>query len=375
MEAHRVRRRRWLIWSCLGLVLLLASAVAIFWSDLASTALDPKIPFQTYRPPPAPDYARLSAWRLWPRLRGGPAADVFFIPPTTYDGGRDWNAPLADIRASRQFRQVMAPNYVGPFVSLGRIFAPNYRQASLYSLTTLRDDAREARQFAYGDVRMAFRHYVESGDGGRPLILVGVEQGGTLLLRLLAEEISPDPLLARRLVAAYAIGTVAQADTPPLAPCVLRHQTGCLAAWASVYDNDDEAARRLLERALIWNDRGELTNLGARPALCFNPILGGVTEAPAPARLHRGAANATGLEWGARPAFMARQVSARCRGGVLRVTHPKSAAFRVSGSWADRRKAPGFNFFYADIEADAQERLASFRATRQNSHTEPRNRP
>jgi hypothetical protein len=27
----------------------------------------------------------------------------------------------------------MAPNYVGPFVSVGRIFAPKYRQASLYN--------------------------------------------------------------------------------------------------------------------------------------------------------------------------------------------------------------------------------------------------
>lgn len=375
MVAPGVRRRRWLVWCSLGLILVLSSAVAIFWGDLASTALDPKIPFQTYRPPPAPDYTRLSAWRLWPQSGGGAGADVFFIPPTTYDGGRDWNARLTDSRASRQFRQVMAPNYVAPFVGVGRIFAPNYRQASLYSLTTLRDDAREARQFAYGDVRAAFRHYVESGDGGRPLILVGVEQGGTLLLRLLAEEVSPDPLLARRVVAAYAIGTVAQADTPPLAPCIRRAQTGCLAAWTTVYENDDEVARRLLERALIWNDRGELTNLGPRPALCFNPILGGVTEAPAPARLHRGAANATGLEWGARPAFMARQVSATCKGGVLRVTHPKSAAFRMSGSWADRRKAPGFNLFYADIEADAQERLASFVAARQTSNQDPRTAP
>ena len=39
----------------------------------------------------------------------------------------------------------MLPNYAGPFARLGRIFAPRYRQASLYTLMTLRDDAREAR--------------------------------------------------------------------------------------------------------------------------------------------------------------------------------------------------------------------------------------
>jgi hypothetical protein len=35
---------------------------------------------------------------------------------------------------------------------------------------------------------------------------------------------------------------------------------------------------------------------------------------------------------------------------------------RVTGSWADRRKAPGFNLFWADLEADAKARLAAWRA-------------
>jgi hypothetical protein len=98
-------------------------------------------------------------------------------------------------------------------------------------------------------------------------------------------------------------------------------------------------------------------NLRPRPALCFNPILGAVTDAPAPSRLHLGAANATGLEWGARPAFMARQVSAQCRNGVLSISRPKSPSLRSAGGWADRRKAAGFNLFYADEEADAKVRL------------------
>ena len=84
----------------------------------------------------------------------------------------------------------MAPNYVGPFVSIGRVFAPRYRQASLYTLMTLRDDAREARRFAYGDVAQAFRYYVAHYNQGRPFVIVGVEQGGTLATRLIAEEVA-----------------------------------------------------------------------------------------------------------------------------------------------------------------------------------------
>ena len=356
------RRTRWWLAGLLSVLIVLGVGVVAFWGDLVSTALDPKVPFQTYEPPTAPDYATSQSWYLRPADGSDLPADVFFIAPTTYDGGRNWNARLNARKANRQFQDVMAPNYVGPFVSVGRVFAPRYRQASLYSLTTLREDAREARQFAYGDVRDAFRWYVDQDNGGRPFVLVGVEQGGTLGLRLLAEEIARDPALRSRLVAAYLVDTVAPADAPPIPPCVERNQTGCLAAWARVWDGEFDAGKRLLDRALVWSLRGELENISPRPALCFNPILGSVTDRPAPARLHLGAANATGLEWGARPAFMARQVAARCEGGVLVVTRPKSDALRPTGSWADRRKVPGFNLFYADLEADAKERLAAWLA-------------
>lgn len=362
MDAPAGKRRRWLVPTLAGMTLVLAAGVVGFWGDLVSTALDPKVPFQTYQPPPAPDYATQRAWYLRPAPGATAPADIFFVAPTTYDGGRNWNARIDHPKANRQFREVMAPNYVGPFVKVGRVFAPRFRQASLYSLTTLREDAREARQFAYLDVRNAFDSYLEHDNGGRPFLIVGIEQGGTLATRLIADAVATDPAVKDRMVAAYLIDTVVLADAPPVEPCMRRGQTGCVAAWAGVYEGDFDAARRLLERALVWNDRGELVNITPRPALCFNPILGAVTNQAAPARLHLGAVNATGLEWGARPAFMARQVSARCEAGVLRVTRPKSGSFRQTGDWANRRKEPGFNLFYADVEADAKQRLAAWLA-------------
>lgn len=363
MPARPATRPRWLLLSLLAVAATLAGGLGIFWGDLVSTALDPKVPFQTYTPPPAPDYARASAWRLRPGAgdEGGPA-DVFFLGPTTYDGGRNWNARIDHPRANRQFFEVMAPNYVGPFTAVGRVFAPRYREASLYSLTTLREDAREARQFAYRDVLAAFRSFVARDGGDRPFLLVGVEQGGTLAARLLADEIETNPALKARLVAAYLIDTVVPADTPPAPPCVRRGQTGCLVAWAPVSEGDLIGAQQLLDRALVWSRQGDLENLAPRPALCVNPVLGAATDAPAPARLHLGAANATGLEPGARPAFLARQVSARCEGGLLRVSRPKSASLQPTGDWADRRKVPGFNLFWADIEADSKQRVAAWLA-------------
>jgi hypothetical protein len=363
-QENRSRPIRWLAFVVLGFVLLLGVATGVFWDDLMKTALDPKTPFQTYKPPPAPDYARASAWALLPDHPEAPAADdppadVFFISPTTFDGGHEWNAPIDDPKADRVFRRVMAPNYAGPFTDVGRVFAPRYRQASLYSLMTLSDDARAARAFAYGDVERAFRAFVDRYNRGRPIVIVAVEQGGVIAERLLAEVVAPDPEIRRRLAAAYLIETAAPADYPPIPPCRRRGEPGCLAAWLSVPEGQYQRAAILLDRTLVWGPGGELVNLAHRPALCFNPLLGTLTDAPAPARLNLGAANATGLEWGARPGFLARQVSAQCQGGVLYVSRPKSASLQRNGSWADRRRVPGFNLFYADLEADAQARVAA----------------
>ena len=362
MSEGAPRRRRWLAPGALLAMIVLAALMGVaFRGDLIRYSLDPKTPYQTYRPPPAPDYMTRQAWALMPTSAaapGDPPVDVFFIAPTTFDGGKDWNARFDDPAADRIFRRVMAPNYAGPLVRIGRIFAPRYRQAGLYSFTTLREDAREARKLAYLDVAQAFRRFRDHESAGRPFLIVGVEQGGSIGDRLLREEVASDPQVEARLVAAYLIDTVTPARAPSLPPCVRRGQTHCLAAWTGVEAGEVERARLLLARALVWDPAGELVNLSG-PALCFNPILGAVTDQLAPARLHQGAANATGLEWGARPAFMARQVSAQCIGGVLQVSPSRSASLQPSGSWIEQHRAPGFNLFYADLETDARARVSA----------------
>lgn len=360
--------KRWIFAGAVLVLGLLVSA-AFFWRyDILSNALDPKVPFLTYEPPPAPDYAKAESWALRPKdptrfaLNDLPA-DVFFVHPTTFDGGQDWNGAIDQPKAQRFLNRVVLPNYAGPFYRVGRVFAPRYRQASLYTYLTLRDDAREARRFAYGDVREAFRTYIDHYNNGRPFIIVGVEQGGAMAARLLREEVGGDPSVRARLVAAYLMETVLpvaeHGEASSVPACVVRNQTGCVAAWASTQEGDFQRIQDLTHRSLIWDSADQLIDLNGRAALCFNPLLGGTGTEKAPARLNLGAANATGLEWGARPAFLQRQVWAQCQNGLLYTGRPKSSALRDAGSWADRHKVDGFNLFYADLEADAQARVAS----------------
>ncbi|MDP1631604.1 MAG: DUF3089 domain-containing protein [Caulobacter sp.] len=354
--------KRWIFLAAAGLVVLLVAAAFAFRVDILRTALDPRVPFQAYAPPRAPVYARPQAWAL--PIEAHPAdnlpADIFFIHPTTFDGGKHWNGPIDDPDAARLLDRVMLPNYAGPFAKVGRVFAPRYRQASLYSQMTLRDDARAARGFAYGDIRAAFRYWRAHRDTGRPFILVGVEQGGLLGERLLREEIMPDKALMARLAGVYLIETVVPAlgyDALSAVPaCTRRDQAGCIVAWATPQDGD---RRRMRDRALIWDESGVLVGLQGREVLCVNPLTGGTTRDVVTEHAHLGAVNATGMEWGMRPPFLKRLVHAQCVDGFLDVSKPKSTAFREAGGWADQLKVAPYNLFYGDIEADAQARVTT----------------
>ena len=349
-----------------GLLALALIAAFVFRDQILRASLDPRQPFQTYRPPPAPDYSSRADWALLPAdpVHPGPqdgAVDVFFVHPTTYNGGEQWNGPILYPRAARQLASVMLPNYAGPFARLGRVFAPRYRQASVYAMASLREDALEARRFAYGDVKAAFETFITRYSPGRPFILVGVEQGGSLAALLLRDEIVTRPDLRRRMLAAYLLQTVVPADeygpAAPIPACASRQEAHCVVAYMQVREGRQGTARRIINRALAWNAAGELAPLGTRAPLCVNPLLGARTEALAPRRDNLGAANATDLEWGARPGYLPHEVSAQCRDALLWVSRPTSPTLKAVGGWAERQKPPGYNLFYADLEADARERV------------------
>lgn len=354
--------KRWIALGLAALAVLLAVSAFVFRVDILRTALDPKVPFQAYTPPKPPNYGEARAWALPidPAPKADLPADVFFVHPTTFDGGEHWNSPFRDQDAARLLDRVMLPNYAGPFERVGRIFAPRYRQASLYSQMTLREDARAARVFAYGDVRNAFRYWRAHYDKGRPLVLAGVEQGGLLAERLLREEILPDKALSARLAGVYLIETVTPADaygpTAAIPACTARGQARCLVAWATARGGDRQRAR---DRALVWDGEGNLVELTGRTPLCVNPLSGSRTDALVDARQGLGAANASGMGWGVRPPFLKREVHTRCVEGFLEVSKPRSSVFRPARGWSDQLKVAPYNLFFGDLEADGQARVSA----------------
>jgi len=369
--AKRITRRQWIAGAVAFVAVFLGLAWIYLQNDLYKDHLDPKTPFQIYNPPPAPNYGLAASWYLNPQLAGYFAdprkVDVFFVHATSFDGGSKWLGPIDSNAAQAQVQNVQLPNYAGPFSVTGNVYAPHYRQGSLFTQLTLREDSMEARAFPYRDILAAFRQFLRTRRGGRGFVIVGVEQGGLMAERLLHDVVAPDPALKSQLVAAYLLETLAPASAfgDDIPACASRSQTGCVVAYFTVDGGRPDKALQGLQKAVVWDrtaadGSGALTPLGSQHAVCVNPVIGAASEEQVDARRSLGATNATGLEWGTAPATIPHRVASHCLGGLLFVDKPKSPSFRDTGSWEDRHKVPPYNLFYSDLEADLAVRWQAF---------------
>ena len=358
---------RWGLVAALAAFLALVALSAVILRDqIFQTFLDPGVPFQTYERPPAPDYVQDEAWAARPEVRiadeaGHPA--VFFIHPTTYDGGSHWNAPFDRPQEAVEVAQIILPNYAAPFlVEDVQLYAPRYRQASLYTFMNNREDSVLARELAHSDVKRAFDQFLRELDPEQPFFLVGVGQGGAIGLDVLASQIAPDEAVRRRLIAAYII----EAPTPldllvgPLSTvpvCTHPAQARCLVSWIAVTPQETARIEAITTRSRAIDAEGRISPVEDRALLCVNPVLWTANEDYAPARLHRGAAAAAELSLSDAPSPMTNQTGAQCQGGLLMIDQPRARALHRPGRLAEDRRVRPANLFYMDIRANAQARL------------------
>jgi hypothetical protein len=268
----------------LGLItaLVVAAAAAVHFTGntprVVVFLLKPHHGWDLSKKAPQPDYESETNWAALPGRDslaksappGEPVAegdvDVFFVHPTGYLHGGDWNSPMdPDTKTEENLKWMMA-NQASVFSSCCRIFAPRYREASIYRyLAAPPEIAGPAMDFAYADVVRAFENFIATRNQDRPFILAGHSQGTTHGMRLLAEKIDGTPL-ADRMVAAYLIGSrVTNAEAAALKQvkvCDSAEQTGCLVHYAAFGEGAEPGPdyRNLVcVNPLSWRRDGDLT--------------------------------------------------------------------------------------------------------------------
>ncbi len=373
-----------------GLVVLVVVAgilLAMFRDELSYWAMTPPEPFAAMTPPPEPDYANTASWAALPTKRDAADqapksasahdaqatadVDVFFIAPTTYYNRNGWNAPIDDPEAQERLDQFVLKYQASAFNGSARVYAPHYRQATLGAFfPENRADGDRALDLAYGDVRRAFRYYMDHDNKGRPFILAAHSQGSRHLSYLLRDEIDGTPL-AKRMVAAYAVGFALPMDLftrvyRDIKPCTEPKQTGCLASWNSFAVNDADPASLFDNVGFRYNGVYE-PNRG-KALLCVNPLRWDVSEENAPPEMNLGALPTTDEPLGAPDA---RLTGAHCKHGVLYAAPPEEKGYSGFVLPGGNYHIYDYNLFYMNIRQNVAQRVTAYLAASRPGAAQP----
>src|SRR5262245_58852216 len=261
---------------------------------IAFKRLKPEHPFAESPQPAAPDYSVASSWAALPDRQDDADAmpvgdvqdvqatarvDVFFVHPTTFFGTASWNQALDDTATNQLTDTFVLRGQAAVFNSCCKIYAPRYRQATIFSFMDQTGSGTSALQLAYADVERAFDYYIEHYNQGRPFILAAHSQGSLHVRKLLERRITGTPLRAR-LVAAYPIGFGIDRDdlakaVPDVPVCESAEQIGCVVTWNAIGP-----------KARKWTDTSK--------SICVNPLTWRTDGAPAAASLNIGSVAYTG---------------------------------------------------------------------------------
>ncbi len=242
---------------------------AIFLA-LVSSQISPPHDFDPALAPTAPDYSQQESWAALPD-KANPSTDrpddvasqdnpsnvdVFFVHPTSYAKKDNWNQPLSDTDANWVVDNRILRHQASVFNTCCEIYAPRYRQATIFSFIDQADNGNQALDLAYQDVVLAFDSFLARRDNERPFILAGHSQGTKHASRLLREKIADTPLL-EKMVAAYLVGFSIETDqTGDVPRCSQPTQSGCVNAWNSVEGDGTgifpEADELICTNPLTW---------------------------------------------------------------------------------------------------------------------------
>jgi hypothetical protein len=341
-----------------------------FFVDSAEEILRPEKPFAEMTPPAEPDYAMPESWSAFPgrsdgaddsplgyspRTESDREADVFFVHPATFITPEAWNGPAHDRSLPmKEVDQIVLQNMASAFNACCRVFAPRYRQATMYAMMTPTPDSRLAIELAYSDVRRAFAYFREHENKGRPFILASHSQGGWHLMRLLALEIQGTEA-EKQFVAGYFAGYMTPTDVfertlTTVHPCKSPTDTGCVAVWNTFGpDGNPRFQRARIEH--FYSDHYEL--IGDKPIACVNPVTWAADGAASPTEKYLGTAT-FGPITGLGASFMEGTISAKCDEGMLKLDRSGLAHFISSSGFPEDDTHPyDFSLFYMDIRANA----------------------
>lgn len=172
--------------------------------------------------------------RLETERPDSPPIDCFYIYPTVSED----LTPNSDLEMGPGEQGVVAAQFA-PFARECRLFAPAYRQTTLFALNIFLQTGQQPanEEMRYADVAAAWETYLRDHNDGRGVVLIGHSQGAELVQQLLRRRIFGRPV-ADRILSAMPIGFNTPLDPETgrfgdMPPCETAGQIGCLISYVS----------------------------------------------------------------------------------------------------------------------------------------------
>lgn len=350
-----------------------------------SQLLQPKQPFDASTMAPPPDYSQPASWLSLPERvdeadllpqgvnvlanDGSATTDVFYIHGTGYLNNQAWTSPLSAHSATADNSRFSLANEASIFNSCCNIYAPHFRETSMFTYMALSPNQRdEILDAVYRDIHRAFSHFIAAYNNERPIIIVSHSQGTHLAMRLLSD-IDNDVAISRRIVAAYLIGSGPVSLSPAyvaslkhFSVCQQAGDTGCIVHWDTYGENGKQKLFSSPE-----------------PSICVNPLSWEYNQKKASARLNLGSVPITGsytmklvgddasegVTFNALSAPMVGYSWAQCREGFLYVADQSGTDYEKLGKLPDKSyHGLDLPLFHMNIRANADERIRAFNSTR-----------
>ena len=328
-------------------------------------------PDHTFNPKdaaPQLDYSKESSWASLPLKtdeadlipageRGvdqlNSKVDVFFVHPTGYLKGNHWTDPLEKESSTKENTQWMMANQASVFNGCCSIYAPHYRQASIYSYYDTDKVRQEIHSFVYQDVKKAFEYFIQNYSNGRPFIIASHSQGTHHSIRLLAEEIDGTNLYSR-MIGAYIIGGEISKSWMKkmnnIYTCDGPKELGCLVHWDTInvklINKDMQRFKNnICVNPITWKNEGPISNL--------KDSKGAVHISGNFAIDLIGDDAAKGEVFGPLEAPIKQYVQAQCKNGILFASDQTGTRFQGFGGSSGNYHGLDFALFYMDIRENA----------------------
>lgn len=323
-------------------------SISLFLFSCSPRLQSPSTTFDSNFSPQAPIYDSLFYWAFYPErdeakqllpsnytdslFDNNPQVDVFYIHPTSYNSGDNWNASLSDPIINKNRTDYLLQNQASVFAGLARLYAPHYRQMHIESYTDL-DNGYPAFYLAFSDVRAAFLHYWKYWNIGRPFVIAGHSQGTNHAERLIKEVVLADTKMLKQLKMAYLIGMPIATISDNFLPCTEENQLDCFVSWRS-FKSDFYP-----------------TNPIGDTIVSVNPITWATSDLPSSYSSHQGILFPSG-----RLKF-SQSISVRNHQGMLWVERPKGIILRLYKR--DDYHVADFNLFWLNIRENLRQRLSN----------------